>query len=57
MLKLSNLVEACRSVAHFCSEQVSVFRQSFNRVVDNALDTTMQVAQSIVQAPELNFRP
>ncbi len=48
MLKLDDLVNICRDVAHFCSEQVSVFRATFNRVGGQLLESaTSSPAQAV----------
>ena len=49
MLKLSDLVDVCRDVAHFCSELPSVFKQAFN----NAGNVVRDVAATVSQ----NFAP
>lgn len=57
MLKLSDLVEACRDVAHFCSEIPSVFKQAFNRAGSFVSDVAATVSQNVapVVTPDLRI--
>jgi hypothetical protein len=57
MLKLSDLVQVCRDVAHFCSEQTSVFKQAFKQAGDGFVKTLDGLAQSVapVVTPDLRI--
>lgn len=47
MLKLSDLIQVCRDVAHFCSEQASVFKQAFKQAGDGFAKTMDSLTKSI----------
>jgi hypothetical protein len=56
MLKLSDLIQVCRDVAHFCSEQASVFKQAFKQAGDGFVKTMDGLTKSITTAVTPDLR-
>lgn len=56
MLKLSDLIQVCRDVAHFCSEQASVFKQAFKHAGDGFVKTIDGLTQNVAPVVTPNLR-
>ncbi len=58
MLKLSDLVQVCRDVAHFCSDHTrSIFREFTNSVLGNVAEGSKNDVVPKAHNPSLGYSP